>query len=150
MAFGPLFTVKFRTQDEVGREVLDIISIGEDGEEVLLENLSGGQKIWILMALRLAMTLLSKEKSGRVFETAFFDEMDGPLDPDNSLNFISMYQAFMKVGGFTAILFISHKPSCRNMADDFYYSKTEKLLPGDSHELSDGTFIPGRAPEPQG
>ena len=117
MAFGPLFTVKFRTQDEDGREVLDIISIGEDGEEVLLENLSGGQKIWILMALRLAMTLLSKEKSGRVFETAFFDEMDGPLDPDNSLNFIAMYQAFMKVGGFKAILFISHKPSCRNMAD---------------------------------
>jgi ABC-type multidrug transport system ATPase subunit len=63
------------------------------------------------------MTLLSKEKSGRVFETAFFDEMDGPLDPDNSLNFIAMYQAFMKVGGFKAILFISHKPSCRNMAD---------------------------------
>jgi hypothetical protein len=42
MAFGPLFTVKFRTQDEEGREVLDILTIGEDGEEVLLENLSGG------------------------------------------------------------------------------------------------------------
>ena len=126
MAFGPLFTVKFRTQDEEGREVLDIISIGEDGGEVLLENLSGGQKIWILMALRLAMTLLSKEKSGRVFETAFFDEMDGPLDPDNSLNFIAMYQAFMKVGGFKAILFISHKPSCRNMADHILLFETGK------------------------
>jgi DNA repair exonuclease SbcCD ATPase subunit len=118
MAFGPLFTVKFRTQDEEGREVLDIVTIGEDGEEILLDNLSGGQRIWILMALRLAMTLLSKEKSGRVFETAFFDEMDGPLDPDNSLNFIGMYQAFMKVGGFKSVLFISHKPSCRNMADN--------------------------------
>ena len=118
MAFGPLFTVKFRTQDEEGREILDIVTIGEDGEEILLDNLSGGQRIWILMALRLAMTLLSKEKSGRVFETGFFDEMDGPLDPDNSLNFIGMYQAFMKVGGFKSLLFISHKPSCRNMADN--------------------------------
>jgi DNA repair protein SbcC/Rad50 len=118
MAFGPLFTVKFRTQDEEGREVLDIVTIGEDGEEILLDNLSGGQRIWILMALRLAMTLLSKEKSGRVFETAFFDELDGPLDPDNALSFIGMYQAFMKVGGFKSVLFISHKPSCRNMADN--------------------------------
>lgn len=118
MAFGPLFTVKFRTQDEEGREVLDIVTIGEDGDEILLENLSGGQRIWILMALRLAMTLLSKEKSGRNFETFFADELDGPLDPENSINFVNMYQAFMKIGGFKAGYFISHKPSCRALADN--------------------------------
>jgi len=118
MAFGPLFTVKFRTQDEEGREVLDIVTIGEDGEEVLLENLSGGQRIWILMALRLAMTLLSKEKSGRAYESFFADEIDGPLDPENSINFVNMYQAFMKIGGFKAGYFISHKPSCRALAEN--------------------------------
>ncbi|OPY06635.1 MAG: hypothetical protein A4E66_02156 [Syntrophus sp. PtaB.Bin001] len=117
-AFGPLFTVRLRTQDDEGKEVLDIVVIMDDGSEVLLDNLSGGQKIWILMALRLAMTLLSKEKSGRNFETALFDEIDGPLDPDNSVNFIAMYQAFMKTGGFTTIPFISHKPECRSMADN--------------------------------
>jgi len=117
-AFGPLFAVKFRTQDDEGREVLDIVSIGDDGEEILLENLSGGQRIWILMALRLAMTLLSKEKSGRNFETFFADELDGPLDPENSINFVNMYQAFMKIGGFKAGYFISHKPSCRALADN--------------------------------
>ena len=117
-AFGPLYTVRLRTQDDEGREVLDIVTIGEDGSEVLLENLSGGQRVWVLMALRLAMTLLSKEKSGRNFETAFFDELDGALDPDNALNFISMYQSFMKTGGFKMIPFISHKPECRNLADN--------------------------------
>jgi|GEM_PF-1007789 exonuclease SbcC len=122
-AFGPLFTVKFRTQDDEGKECLDIVVIGEDGEDVLLENLSGGQRIWILMALRLAMTLLSKEKSGRNFETAFFDEMDGALDPDNSTNFIGLYQAFMKTGGFSMLPFISHKPSCRSMADNILIFK---------------------------
>lgn len=116
-AFGPLFTVRLRTQDDEGREVLDIVTIAEDGSETLLDNLSGGQKVWILMALRLAMTLLSKEKSGRNFETALFDELDGPLDPENSLNFINMYQSFMKTGGFKMIPFISHKPECRSMAD---------------------------------
>ena len=63
-AFGSLYAVKFLTQDEEGKECLDIITIGEDGEEILLDNLSGGQKVWCLMALRLAMTLLSKEKGG--------------------------------------------------------------------------------------
>lgn len=117
-AFGPLFTVKLLTQDEAGKECLDIMVITEDGEEVLLENLSGGQKVWNLMALRLAMTLLSKEKSGHTFLTAYADELDGALDPDNSVSFVNMYRAFMTAGGFQDFLFISHKPSCRAMADN--------------------------------
>ena len=116
-AFGSLYAVKFLTQDEEGKECLDIITIGEDGEEILLDNLSGGQKVWCLMALRLAMTLLSKEKGGRNFETAFFDEMDGALDPDNAVNFINLYKSFMEIGKFTAVAFISHKPECRSLAD---------------------------------
>jgi DNA repair protein SbcC/Rad50 len=116
-AFGSLYTVKFLTQDENGKECLDIVTIGEDGEEVLLDNLSGGQKVWILMALRLAMTLLSKEKSGRNFQTSFFDELDGALDSENAVNFISMYRAFMEIGHFETIPFISHKQECRSMAD---------------------------------
>lgn len=116
-AFGSLYTVKFRTQDDEGKECLDIIVIADDGEEILLDNLSGGQRVWILMALRLAMTLLSKEKSGRNFETAFFDEMDGALDSDNAVNFVNLYKSFMDIGHFSTIPFISHKPECRNMAD---------------------------------
>lgn len=116
-AFGSLYTVKFRTQDDEGKECLDIVTISEDGEEVLLDNLSGGQKVWCLMALRLAMTLLSKEKSGRNFQTAFFDEMDGALDPDNAVNFVNLYKSFMGIGHFDTIPFISHKPECRSMAD---------------------------------
>lgn len=117
-AFGSLYTVKFRTQDDEGKECLDIIVIADDGEEILLDNLSGGQRVWILMALRLAMTLLSKEKSGRNFEAFFADEIDGPLDSENADNFVKMYQAFMKIGGFTSGYFVSHKESCRNLADN--------------------------------
>jgi exonuclease SbcC len=117
-AFGPLFTVKFRTINDEGKECLDIIVISDDGEEILLDNLSGGQKIWCLMALRLAMTLLSKEKSGKNFETFFADEIDGPLDPGNAVNFINMYQGFMKLGGFKEGYFISHKTECRTLAQN--------------------------------
>lgn len=116
-AFGPLFSVKLLTQDEDGKECLDIIVINDDGDEINLANLSGGQKIWCLTALRLAMTLLSKEKGGHVFLTAFSDESDGPLDSENAQNYVSMYRSFMEVGGFDSFLFISHRPECRHMAD---------------------------------
>ncbi len=116
-AFGPVFTVKFRTINDEGKECLDIIIINGDGEEVLLDNLSGGQKIWNLIALRQGMTLLSKEKSGKNFGSFFSDEMDGPLDPENAVNFINMYRSFMKFGGFEDGFFISHKPECRSLAD---------------------------------
>lgn len=117
-AFGPLFTVRFRTQDEeTGKEVLEIPVMREDGSEPLLENLSGGEKIWILKALRLAMTLISKEKSARNFLTAFADEEDGALDVDNALNFVRLYRAFMQAGGFQDLFFISHKPDVVAMAD---------------------------------
>jgi ABC-type lipoprotein export system ATPase subunit len=50
--------------------------------------------------------------------TAFSDESDGSLDPENALNYVSMYRSFMQVGGFDDFLFISHRPECRNMADN--------------------------------
>lgn len=116
--FGPTYSVKFLTQDpETGREILDIIVIREDGDEVLLENLSGGEKVWSLKALRLAMTLLSKEKSGRNFETVLADEEDGQLDVLNAGQFVKLYRAVMEAGGFGTCFFISHKPECVSMAD---------------------------------
>ncbi len=117
-AFGPIFTVKLRTINEDGKECLDIIVINDDGEEILLDNLSGGQRVWVLMALRLGMTLLSKEKSGHAFESFYADELDGALDPENANNFVNMYRAFMASGRFEEGFFISHKPSCRSLADN--------------------------------
>ena len=116
--FGPSYTVKFRTQDEeTGREIFDILVIREDGSEVLLDNLSGGQKVWGLKALRLAMTLIANEKSGKSFLTALSDEEDGPLDIENAQNFIKLYRAFMISGEFNDCFFISHKFECVAMAD---------------------------------
>lgn len=116
--FGPSYSVRFRTQDpESGREVLDILALADDGSEILLENLSGGQKTWILKALRLAMTLVSKEKSGKDLRASFADEEDGALDAINAQSFIRMYRSFMRTGGFDDLYFISHRPECVGMAD---------------------------------
>ena len=116
--FGPSDTVRFRTQDpETGREVLDILVIREDGSEVLLDNLSGGEKVWNLKALALGLTLVSKEKSGTNYLSAMADEEDGSLDVENAQNFVSLYRSFMPIGRFEDLYFISHKPECVAMAD---------------------------------
>ena len=117
-AFGPLFSLNLITQDDEGRECLKIKVINEEGVEADLARKSGGQQVWNLMALRLGMTLLSKEKSERRFETAFADEFDGALDDMGSAeSFVGMYRAFMAVANLHALLFISHKRSCWNLAD---------------------------------
>ena len=116
-AFGPLATLDFRTLDDEGRETIEIRVIDEDGESVLLDNRSGGQKVWALKALMLSMTMLSKEKSGRAFEAFFSDEEDGALDVDHSQKFVQLYRAMMRESGFRQGFFISHTPPCVAMAD---------------------------------
>ncbi len=118
-AFGPQDPVKLRTQDpETGRECLDILIERSDGTEVMLDNLSGGQKVWYLKALRLALTLMSKNKTGCRINTAMVDEEDGALDDDNAKNFIGMYRCFMDTGKFEDCFYISHKSGCVQMADN--------------------------------
>ncbi len=116
--FGPQYTVKLRTQDEeTGKEVLDILTIREDGSEVNIENLSGGERVWSLKALSLAMTLISKERSGRDFKTMFCDESDGALDTGNAINFVQMYRSLMGIAEIDTCFFISHKEETIGLAD---------------------------------
>lgn len=116
--FGPNFSVRLITQDpETGKEILDIVVIRGDGSETSLENLSGGEKVWVLKSLRLAMTLVSKQKSGRNFQTILADEEDGPLDVEKAQSFVGLYKAILDVGGFNSCFYISHNPEVVGMAD---------------------------------
>ena len=115
--FGPNNSVRFETQDENGKEVLDIVVIGDDGSETLLTNLSGGERVWILKALRLAQTLISQEKSGRHFETALMDEEDGALSNENAIRFIGLYRKLMEIAKMNACYYISHRPDAIHLAD---------------------------------
>jgi exonuclease SbcC len=116
-AFGPNASIKIDTLDDEGREVFHIKVIDDDGDEVILGNRSGGQQIWPLKAIRLAMTILSKERSGRDFLSAFADEEDGGLDLDNARSFIQMYRSFVAEGHFESLFYVSHKEACVEMAD---------------------------------
>jgi exonuclease SbcC len=115
--FGPMNTIRFETQDEDLKEVLNIIVMDPDGTETMLENKSGGEAVWILKSLRLALTLLSKEKGGRDFRTVLMDEEDGALSPANAVKFIGLYRSMMDIGGFDTCFYISHKQEAVNLAN---------------------------------
>ena len=115
MSFGSNELVKFLTQDSEGREDLKIVVLRE--EEVLLDDLCGGEEVIILKGLRLAMTLISQERSGKRYESIFCDEEDGPLSVENATKFIQLYKSLMKIAKMDTCFYISHKPQCVAMAD---------------------------------
>ncbi|MCK5615055.1 hypothetical protein KAR91_75025 [Candidatus Pacearchaeota archaeon] len=117
MNFGPNDSVKFMTQDEEGREIFDILILRKGGESVLLDDLSGGEEVWILKALRLAMTLISNEKSGKQYKSIFCDEDDGSLSVENAVKFIYLYKMLMKIAGMDTCFYISHKKEAVELAN---------------------------------
>ena len=118
MGFGPQSSIRIDTQDEEGKECLEIKILSEDGEDSLKQK-SGGEKVWLLHPIRLAMTLLSKEKSGREWDYSCFDEKDDGLNVKGgaAANFMQMYRPFMEMGGLKQVFFISHKEVCFGYAD---------------------------------
>ncbi len=116
--FGGRLSMAFRTVDDQGREVFDIVARNSDtGEEVDLRVMSGGEKTIVLHALRLALTLYAKERSGRDFRTIFCDEVDGQLYSEVRREFLDMNRAAMRLGGFETMFLVSHSPEVIDGAD---------------------------------
>ncbi len=117
-AMGAWAMVDFETLDpETGKEVLRPMVIDQDGDRVLVANRSGGQQVWAMKALRLAMTMVSKEKSGLDYLSAYADEDDSGLDIETAVNYTKLYRAFLVQGKFSKVFYISHKPQCVELAD---------------------------------
>jgi len=116
--FGGRFSLAFRTLDEQGREVFDIVVRNStSGEELDLRLMSGGEKTIVLHALRLALTLYAKERSGRDFHTIFCDEVDGQLYSEVRREFLEMNRAAMRLGGFETMFLVSHSAEVIDGAD---------------------------------
>ncbi len=116
-AYGALYSIRLETVNEAGKEDLQIKIIMENGQEVYLDDISGGQRAWNVQALWLAMSLLNQEKSGRKYDYFCSDESDGALDTENAEKYTALYRPFMEQAELSQLLFISHKDSCRAMAD---------------------------------
>lgn len=116
--YGSRFAIKFETVDEKGRETFDVVVIDNDrNRPMFIEDLSGGEEVWILKALRLAVTLMMKSRSGRRFQTLYSDEEDGALSVANKVSYVNMYRKAMDIGGFEVAYLISHSPEVIQLCD---------------------------------
>lgn len=116
-AYGALYSIRLETINDSGKEDLQIKIIMENGQEVYLDDVSGGQRQWLVQALWLAMSLLNQEKSGRKYDYFCSDESDGSLDQGNADKYTALYRPFMADAGLDRFIFISHRESCRAAAD---------------------------------
>lgn len=122
--YGPRFSISLQTtaekQDGGKKEVFDV-RILDEGQERVVEDLSGGQEVIIREALSLALAIFQARRSGQRFETLFRDETAGALDPDHAQRYVRMLRQALKVGGFHQLLFVSHAPEIWEQADARVY-----------------------------
>lgn len=120
--YGSRFTVSLLTQVETKkgeqREGFVIeVHDGESGQSKRVEQMSGGERVWINECLVRAVALYLSQHSGRCYGTLFSDEADGALDPARKRMFIAMKREVLRLGEYAREIFISQTPELTAMAD---------------------------------
>ncbi|MEO3714103.1 DNA repair protein [Roseateles flavus] len=119
---GPRFTVSLLTQVETRRgdqrEGFAIqVHDGDTGVSKPVEQMSGGERVWINECLVRAVALYLAQNDGRCYGTLFCDEADGALDPQRKRSFIAMKREVLRLGGYAREFFVSQTPELTAMAD---------------------------------
>lgn len=107
--FRIVFETTSMTKDKKKmKETFDINIISEN-DKVELSNLSGGQKVWVETAMRLAISLLVRQQ-GKNVQSSFLDEADGQLDIDNAHLYLEMLRKGHDKSGVHNTFLITHRP----------------------------------------
>ena len=121
--YGPRFQVALVTIQEAGRgrvqrEVFDLlVHDGERaGEPRAQSRHSGGEKVIIDEALKLALAVFNSARAG-TSETLWRDEADGDLDEQNAARYPGMLRRALALGGFRNLLFVTHREAVWSQAD---------------------------------
>lgn len=120
--YGSRFTVSLLTQVETRkgeqREGFVIeVHDGESGQSKRVEQMSGGERVWINECLVRAVALYLAQHSGRCYGTLFSDEADGALDPARKRMFVAMKREVLRLGSYRREFFVSQTPELTAMAD---------------------------------
>lgn len=98
-----------KTKDELQIKVFE----GDQERPFYLD--SGGGKMLLSVALRLALGCLAKRRSGSNWSTLFLDEVFGPLDKTNRKKMAELITTVIsKSLGFEQIFLISHDPEIQS------------------------------------
>ena len=100
-AYGDRFNVSIETtrMGGAGRNTKQIedfliyVTDSGDGEKRLLDNLSGGESVWIKRSIYDAFAVVRKRNTNFCFKTAFQDETDGALDAESKIRYARMLES---------------------------------------------------------
>lgn len=111
--FGMRHQMAFETtrMDKKGKkqiETFDIRIYGPDGEKKI-EDLSGGEEVWIEAALRQAIASYMRSQTRRDLATRFLDEADGPLSGEKAQNYLDMIRISHEREKYHFTFLISHR-----------------------------------------
>jgi exonuclease SbcC len=111
--FGTRYQIAFETT-KISRdkkkqlETFEIRVYGDDGEKKI-EDLSGGERVWIESALTQSIAHYMRIASGRDISSRFIDEFDGALSPENAQNYLDMLRSSHEKGKYFYTFLITHR-----------------------------------------
>lgn len=120
--YGPRFTLSIHTQRtgakgavQEGFEIKVYDADRDTTKNVLF--MSGGERVWINVALVRAIAIHLSTQGGTRHATLFSDEADGALDVERKRMFMAMKREVLRLGQYQQEYFISHTPELTAMAD---------------------------------
>jgi exonuclease SbcC len=120
--YGGRFALSLVTQKDtlagITKETFKIqVEDNHRGEHKLLDDMSGGEKVWINECLVRAMALYMAQVADIRSQTLFSDESDGALDPQRKRQYMAMKRAVMARGGYEREYLITQTPELLEMCD---------------------------------
>ncbi|SER36626.1 AAA family ATPase [Giesbergeria anulus] len=120
--YGGRFQITLVTQAQtatgITKEALLIqVEDTHRGEIKLLDDMSGGEKVWINECLVRGIALYIAQAADVQYETLFSDESDGALDPERKRQYMEMQRAVVERGGYSREYIITQTPELLNLCD---------------------------------
>lgn len=117
--FDTNFTIEFVTlmptvKGDKYKEVFEIL-VHRDREVVSVDNLSGGEQVFVQQALVEALGVYSRLYSSRKWQTSFCDESDSPLDSINRISYYKMREKVHQLCKLVYTLYITHDVTVLNI-----------------------------------
>jgi exonuclease SbcC len=129
-SFGNRFQIRFETtrlskDNKKQLETFDVRVYGEDGEKSI-EELSGGERVWVERAIAEAIAIHLSLVSQHRFQTTFQDEADGPLDPENKQKYLAMLRESFRIGRRDFAFIVSQTPDIWQQVDQRIHLDPER------------------------
>lgn len=118
---GDKFSVTFNTLRQGKEKIIDDFSIDvtnhETGWIIPLDQLSEGEKIWIMQSLYFAFSIIRMNRTQFSFAVRFLDESDGALFADRRVQYLNMIQSVHTTGKARLTIMVTHSQEVKDIIE---------------------------------